>query len=103
MYRLFNCRGKTITDYKNEIQRNSHVIESVMEKSVQLKDLPLFQMLATVYQGTNLFALQPERIELIERSDSKSSGSLPWLKNYSASKITLLQPCKSPRQKGTGS
>jgi hypothetical protein len=71
MYRLFKCRGKTITDYKNEIQRKSHVIESVMEKSVQLKDLPLFQMLATVYHGTNLFALQAERIELIERSDTK--------------------------------
>ena len=38
MYTLFNCRGKTITLSKNEIQRNSHVYESVMEKSVQLKD-----------------------------------------------------------------
>jgi len=51
---------------------------------------------ATVYQGTNLFALQAERIEWIERSDSKSSGRYDWLKNYSASIITLLQPCKSP-------
>ena len=65
-YKSFNCRGKTIADSKNENQRNSHVIENAMEKSVQLKSVynkkvctikkcTTFSLLQIVLPSTNSF------------------------------------------------